>query len=298
MPVATKIGPSGRSAAPPANGRTNNNPGGVLSRIAPLGAVNDWLKCAIFGEPKTGKTRLAATFPKPLLFIGTEDGTASIKGTKGVDFVRLAATSEIFELLDGPVAAKRWASVVLDNGTKYRDMRIAELWASRGGEIPDRKPFLFADKAWKEVWVQAAGDCKDMFRALLALPDRLGINVVAIAQEANFSSPEEVGQSEFIRPAIGSALGKSVCEFVHAECDYNLHTFIREQLVERVIKAAGGKEVRKVEPTGKKEFCLHVGPHEIFWTGFRQQVGAPELPDVVVNPTYDKIVKLIRGEKL
>lgn len=268
--------------------------GKVVDRIRPVTTTGlDRLKVAIFGNTKTGKTRLACTFPKPLLIIGTEDGTDSVVGSKGVEFVQIERSEELLELTNGQVASGRWASVVLDNGTKLRDLRIAELWKAKGGVIPNKKPFLYADSEWKEVWTQCSQDMRDLMGPLLDLPRKVTLNVIVIAQEQDFTSDNAV-QSEVIKPVIGSALGKAVCGWLHAECSYLLHTFIREQTVEKSV-ALGNETVKQTVKTGKKEFCLRVGPHEVYWTGFRQHLGAPELPEYIISPTYEKILKLIKG---
>jgi hypothetical protein len=280
---------------PSANGRKVESGGSVLDRIQPLSDSKEGrLKMALYGNPKTGKTRLACTFPKPLLIVGTEDGTASVIGTKGVEFVWLHETSDLNELIDGPLKEGRWKTVVLDNATKLRDMRISELWRAKGGFIPDKKPFLYADKAWKEVWVQCSQDLKDaLLNPLLDLPRQLPVNVVIISQEQDYTF-DDVNQSDVMRPMVGSALGKTVATFVHAECDYGCNTFIREEVVAKT-ETHGGKSVTFPRKTGKKQFCLRVGPNDVYWTGFRQAIGAPELPDVIVDPDYSKIIKLIKG---
>lgn len=268
--------------------------GKVVDRIRPVVATGlNKLKVAIFGNTKTGKTRLACSFPKPLLVIGTEDGTDSVVGSKGVEFVQIERSEELLELTSGVVASGRWASVVLDNGTKLRDLRVAELWKARGGVIPDKKPFLYADREWKEVWTQCSQDMRDLLGPLLDLPRKLDLNVIVIAQEQDFTNENSV-PSEVIKPVIGSALGRAVCGWLHAECSYLLHTFIREQTVEKKV-TLGAETVTQIQKTGKKEFCLRVGPHEVYWTGFRQHLGAPPLPEVIVDPSYDKILKLIKG---
>ena len=290
MPTAIKQRPQG-PVKPVA--RTG---GGVLSRISPIGATKvGRLKLSLYGLPKTGKTRLACTFPKPLLIIGSEDGTASVVGTKGVEFVQLQATDEVHELTDA-LRQGRWKSVVIDNATKMREMRITELFAAKGMDVPERKPFLYADKVWKDVWVQCSQDLRKILGAILDLPREVELNVVIIAQEQTFTGDDDgaSSNSDLIKPAIGSALGKSLCMFINAECDYICQTFIRAAVEERPspVKGAGNQKVK----TGKHEFCLRVGPHETYITGFRMPLGMPDPPDVLVDPSYDKIIKLIRGQ--
>ncbi len=269
---------------------TVENSQSVLSRIAPVKPTNiGRLKFSVYGVPKVGKTRLACTFPKPLLIIGSEDGTASVVGTKGVDFVQLSRTSEFLEIVHGPLMAGKYATVVVDTATKLRDMRVAELL---GMEVIQKTFALLS----RDTWMQCATDMKAMLRPLLDLPRIRPINVIIIAQEQNFTD-ESGGSSDIIRPAIGSALGKSLCDFVNAECDYIGQCLIREQTEEHTSTGANGKKTKVMFKTGKKEYCLRVGPHEVFITGFRRPEGLGDLPDFVVNPTYPKLVELITGGK-
>lgn len=274
--------------------KTNIN-GSVLDRIAPLREDKiGRLKVSLYGMPKTGKTRLACTFPKPLLIVGFEDGTASVVGTKGVDFVSMRATDEITDLLEA-AGQGRWKTVVVDNATKMRELRIVELFKARGMEVPERKPFLYADKAWKEVWNQCSKDIKDLLGPLFHLSNTRELNAVVIAQEQTFGTEEEGGgSSDVIKPAISSALGKGLAMWLNAECDYVCNTFIREQTADKPMKIAGKDTINKVR-TGKMEYCLRIGPHDTYVTGFRMPLGRPDPPAVLVNPSYESIVKLIRG---
>ena len=270
-------------------GPVKGKPGGVLSRIKPIKQTVGALRMSLYGRPKSGKTRLACTFPKPLLVIGSEDGTASVVGVKGADFVHLVRTDEIYEIAEGPLAAGKYVTVVMDNGTKLRDMRVQELWDSRGGVIPERKPFLFADKQWKEVWTQCSNDIRNLLRPLLDLA-RKGVNVVLIAQEQDYSGDGQT-VSDLITPTIGPALGKAVCDWVNAECDYVGQTLIREQT--RITEPIPGQKISV--GTGKKEYCLRVAPHEVYQAGFRVPLGRTLLQEFIVDPDYAKIMKVIQG---
>lgn len=297
MPQVSKQGTSAPRSQVLSAQSQGSDGGSVLGRIRPVKASGlGHFKFSVYGNPKTGKTRFACTFPKPLLLVGFEDGSASVAGVRGVDFVLLDSTSEFDELVEGPIKAGRYKTVVADNLSKMREMRIAELFDSMGVAVPERKPFLYADQLWKQVWNQAAADLKKSLSPLLDLPNRREMNVVAIAQEQVFAGPDEnpsaVALGEAIKPSVGSALGKMLSMWLNAECDYIAQTFIRQQV--RVVKQDfGGEEMEQTVSTGKKEFCLRVGPHETYVTGFRQPERAPELPECVVDPHYDKIVKLV-----
>lgn len=245
---------------------------------------------SLYGRPKTGKTRLAGTFPKPLLIIGSEDGTASVTGVKGIDFVQLERCEEIGEIIEGPLSSGKYASVALDNGTKFRDMRISEILGLE--DVAVQKGWGFAGR---DQWIECANSMKEMLRPLLALGRKRQINIVVIAQEQNFTE-EAGGGGDFLAPNIGPALGKSVCDWLNAECDYIGQTLIRSQEVTKTTNVAG-KEVTTKVKTGKKEYCLRTAPDEYYQAGFRVGLDVVLKSDFIVNPTYEKIVKVIVGEE-
>lgn len=281
--------------APTDNGRAKS--ASVLDRIAPVAASKvGRMKCSFYGEPKVGKTRLLGTFPKPLLIIGTEDGTASIAGVKGVDFVFLERTDEIYDLIDGPIKAGKYKTVGLDHATKLREKRIDELWASKGlggDKTPERKPFLYADKQWKDVWVQCSQDMRKLLGPLLDLPRVMELNVVIISQEGKLNY-EDNSSSDLIKPSIGSALGRTVADWLSAECDFTGQCLIRQETTEQKATLAGTTTTTRVK-TGKKEYCLRVVRDEIYNAGFRVPLGKELRDEFLVDPSYEKIVKLIGG---
>lgn len=262
---------------------------GVLDRIYSLVGVERGIRLSVYGRPKTGKTRLACTFPKPLILIGTEDGTESVIGTRGVDFVLLDRCEELKEIIQGPVAAGKYKTVVLDNGTRFRDMRISEILGL--DKVPVQKGWGLAKR---EHWIECANSTKELLRPMIDLAKKTTLNMVIIAQEQNYSEDGDGSSNDLIIPSISSALGKSVCDWVNAECDCIGQTLIREQVVEKTVKI-GGKPSKTRMKTGRKEYCLRVGPHEVYYAGFRLRGGRVLMEDFIVDPTYDKIKAVIDG---
>lgn len=257
----------------------------------------------------TGKTRMACTFPKPLLLIGTEDGTKSIcngrmanrslacgavvqaltmrKEPTGVHFVRLETPDwmdEIVEYING----HDYQSVVLDHGGGLQDMITKQVL--RLTEMPVQRNWGMAQQ---QDWGIIGAQTKERLRQVLALSETKGMNIVIIAHERNF---KDDSSSDMMLPTIGAALTPSVVGWLNGACDYVAQTFIRREEKEEDHVLIEGQPPEKVRvPTGKVEYCLRVGPHPIVMTGFRLPEGF-DLPDVLVNPTFAKIYQLIQGE--
>lgn len=269
------------------NSKPTHRVASIRERIRPVGETSTGIKLNVYGRGKTGKTRLACSFPKPLLLMGTEDGTKSVAKVSGVDFVRLQGSDDLDELLE-LLGEGKYKSAVLDHGGGLQDMILKEILGL--DDIPVQRSWGMAERSH---WMACGAQWKERLSRLLNLADTIGLHVVVIAHERNFS---EESTSDVMVPSVGSALTPTVAAWLNGACDYIGQTYIREQQVEKDIKA-DGKTIKRKVSTGQKEYCLRVGAHEVFMTGFRLPEGVV-LPDSIVNPTYAKIQALIDGKPL
>ena len=270
-----------KQTAKPAR-RRQGKAGGISDRIVPVGLDDDGIRLTVYGRGKTGKTRLACSFPKKMLLIGVEKGTKSLGRPKGLDFIRLEKSQEIEELAE-IVVATGCKSVALDTAGGLQDMVLKEILGLE--DLPIQKSWGMARR---EDWATCGAQTKERLRCLLSLSESHGINVVVIAHERNFN---EEGDSDLIIPTVGAALTPSVAGWLNAACDYICQTLIREKTEAKQV-SVGTKKIAIQKKLGGAEYCLRVGPHPVYMTGFRLPPGA-KLPDVIVNPSFDKIQKLI-----
>lgn len=254
----------------------------AVDRIAPVSQVNEGFKFLLYGQTKNGKTRLACTFPKPLLLIGaagfgTEKGTRSVSNVKGVDFVGLDSSEEVEQLCQ----LERYKTYVLDTAGGLQERVV--------NEFTDHTPT--ARKDWRHVnkgdWGPINGKTIERLRCLLDQSDFLGKHVVIIAHERAFNVEAE--SADLLFPFVGAALTPGVAGWLDGAVDYIGQCFKRQ-------KTKGIPLSRKKKPTQIKtsgvDYCLRVGDHPVFKTGFRVPVGT-KLPDVIVDPSFEKINKLI-----
>ncbi len=257
----------------------------LLSRIIPVSQVDEGIKALFYGQGKTGKTRLVCGFPKPLLLIGvagygTEKGTRSVRTIKGVKFVPLEHSEELEEL----VQLEEFKSFALDTAGGLQERVV--------NEFTEHDPVVRRD--WRHVskgdWGPINSRTIERLRCLLDAADLRGKNVAIIAHERAFNTE---GEGDLLFPHVGASLTPGVASWLDGAVDYIGQCFIREEVVTKNVPMAG-KTVAMEEKTGSSEYCLRVGPHSVYKTGFRVPVGT-ELPDVIVNPTFSKINKLIQG---
>lgn len=290
----------------------------TTSTNGPVDAPGYGIKLLAYGSGKTGKTRLADTFPGPRLVIGTEDGTKSIcdLGPRGRDkaseqridcgavfeklllrgkptgtwFVRLGKTEWWDDIL-GWAVDNRIATITVDTAGGVQDMILKEILGL--DDIPVQKSWGMTDR---QTWGIVGQQLKERMSKMLQLADNRGTNIVTIAHERSFASDDPRAGSDVSFPSVGPALTPSAAGWLNGAHDYICQTFIREQvLVEKA--EVGGQVMETRTRTGKMEFCLRVGPHALFMTGFRQAPGSDDLPDAIVNPSFEKILAVINNEK-
>jgi hypothetical protein len=286
-------------------------PAGILGRIGPIRKEISKIFLSLYGRPKVGKTRIGCSLPKPELIIGTEDGTDSVIGTPGLDFVQLLRCEEITVVLDALAkgalrstwrASKTglvqvlddegnpsntgdpYESIVLDNGTGFRDMRISEILGLE--RVAMQKGYGFANR---DQWMECSGSMKELLRPLVWMGRQRQYNVVIIAQEQDLAKEGSQFQD------FGPAVGKSVADWINAECSYIGQATVREITREQKITIAGSESVKQLG-TGKYIYTLRVTPTDCYRAGFRLPNGRKMEQEYLDDPDYDKIMKLIRGK--
>lgn len=299
MPAVKQQSPDdGRMSAP-----TTSQSGSAAN----TGYTEPGIKLNVYGRGKTGKTRLVNSFPKPLMLIGTEDGTKSIaNGRKqkyqvginwvyellvngkatGTDFIRINSTTEYDQLVGSPNLQKHYKTWGLDNGSGFQDLITKE--TLNLDQVPVAKAWGMTDRG---TWAVINGEFAKKVSSLLDLSDKFGANVAIIAHEKNFG--EESG-GEVITPKVASALTPGSATWLDGAVDYICQTLIRSGQVEQEVKV--GNEVQKIMvASGKYVYSLRIGPHSVYRTGFRSLL--EELPDFIDNPSYTKIVDMINGKR-
>lgn len=264
--------------------------GSIWDRAIPVQDVpSKGMHINVYGRYGSGKTSFACTFPKPLLLLGFEDGTDSVKEVDGVTFVLAENTAELKDLADEAVG-RGFRTVVLDTATSLQDLILKELL--RLDKIPVQ---LSWGMVTKDQYRQRSEKCKEFMRLFTDLP----INVVILGHEKNHTSKDDEGggDSELLTPFVATSIGKSACEWLNNNVNHICQTYVREGFTEREMRV--GQNTTKIkQATGKPEFCLRTQRgHGTYAAKIRADKNI-EIPDVIVNPTYDKLLAAINGDPL
>jgi len=261
----------------------------VEDRITDI-EFNEGIKINIYGRSGTGKTSLWGSFPGPILSLicsgGKKSGELRSLNTpamrKKIKTLTIEKSTDIAAAADIQNETQRFKTVVLDHATSFQNMVLAEILGL--DEIPEQS-------SWGLASQQEYGQCALQMKELLRLLLDLDCNVVIVAQEREFTPSED---DDMIMPHVASALSPSVTGWLNPACDYIVETFIRQKTELKSVKV-GGKTKKIRKPVPGVDYCLRTGPHAIYTTKFRIPKGSGGLPEVVVDPTYDKLIKLIEG---
>lgn len=263
--------------------------GNVIDRIAPpTFESSTGLKCLIYGKSKTGKTRTAATFPGPILWIicsggnrGGELRSIALADRSKVQSVTINNVMEVREVT-AHAAKGGFQTLAMDHVSGLQDMALAE--AMGIARLPAQMTW---GTATREQYLEAGTNCRELLREMLALT----CNVVVISQERSTEVDEE---NELLLPTVGVDIMPSLANWLYPAFDYIMQTYKAQKTASNTTKV-GKEDVVTTSFVEGTDFCLRTGPHAIYTTGFRVPKGS-YLPDHIVDPTFAKIKTVIDGK--
>jgi phage nucleotide-binding protein len=256
--------------------RNNSRFDAVKAKIAPVQEQTEFFSMLVYGQSGRGKTAVASTWPKPMLLLDiNEKGTDTIANVPGIDVISLEDWDELEQtywfLKEGE---HEYKTVVIDQISQMQDLAMSAVRAESKKEESD----LLTRKDWGQI----SGMMKTWlfnYRDLIARD----MYVVFVAHERTNNSDESV--EDQIDPTIGPRLMPSLSSAVNGAVSAIGNCFIREEFT-----GQGKDKTRDVK------YCMRIGPHAYYTTKIRRPIDFVA-PDFIVNPTFDKIRAIIKGEK-
>lgn len=254
---------------------------------------NVGVRMLVYGMNGRGKTTFACTFPKPLLLVGFEDGTDSVRGVEGIDFGLVTATADLEEAAE-TARTGGYATVVLDTATSLQDLVFKEImgWDS----MPTQLGWGVANM---DHYRARAERTKEMMRLFF---DVSAVNLVVLAQEKNHSHNEDAESSldlDIVQPFVAAALGASTCQYLHDNVSHICQVFSKRKVVKKVTKVKDKKdpskfrEVTTTQKTDEYEFYLRTQrTHDVYAAKIRADK-ALKIPEFLPDPSYEKFVALL-----
>lgn len=229
-----------------------------------------------YGRSGTGKTTFASSFPKPLLLLDIkEKGTDSISNVKDVQVAKIEDWHQIEDVYWYLDRGKHgFKTVVLDQMTALQDLAMRKVMKDEGKEEGDHTS--------KRIFGMVSGLMKTWIEHYRDLIDR-DVHVVFLAHDRVTTSDDDTAGDERIDPSVGARMMPSAASFLNGAVKIIGNTFIRENYT-----IENRRKVRSVE------YCMRIGPHAYYTTKTRSPVGVTA-PEVIVDPTYDKLVAVMEG---
>lgn len=242
----------------------------------------------MYGKSGSGKTHFWGTFPGPTLALICSGGKRPGE-LKTLDTPEMRDKIEAYVINDSSVlveiiksASKDFETIVLDHITAFQDLLLKEILGLE--EIPVQKSWGMASR---ETYGEVSLKSREITRALLGFER----NVVIIGQERGDHTDRQPG--DILLPTVGAAVQPAFGNWLYPAVDYIAQTFIRPKMEEISVEVGDELQTQLVRGEGV-EYCLRTAPHDVYTTKFRLPRGSGKvLPDVIVDPSYDKVMELI-----
>ncbi len=244
---------------------------GILNEavdIAKLGKRNLW---CLWGKSGSGKTHFIAPLPKPLLYIQVgDDGSNTIAGVDGIKAIRAGTIDRLRQIGEELKKDNSYASVAVDTFSM-----LTNVWIDAN-----------ATQKKKKMTMQMWGDLKIETEELIKIFHEVALNhIVALScHEANDTIE---GMDDEVIPDFGPNTSKGSRIYLQGMANYGIH-------FTKVNKTITNKDTGEEKEVVR--YAAHLGPNPYYWTKF-QVSDTIKLPDMMVNPSYSKILNLITGGK-
>lgn len=254
---------------------------GLPSVVKGIRAIKDLDENAValfYGKAGRGKTKTAATFPGPILFldINNEKGLKTVKTVEDAQFAKVRTWEDFTDMYWWLREGQKFGTIVLDQITGLQDLAMKAV--REHFKMDDDEPFQGFKKFGK-----LSGDMKQWLGAYREMSDLY--HIVFIAHERAFDSGE--GDADDLDPSVSARVMPSIGSYIEGACDIIGHCYIRN---------TKKKDKKTGKPVTRTNYCMRIGPHPIYTTKIRRPPEAGRLPEFIVDPSYRKIVAIESGE--
>jgi hypothetical protein len=248
----------------------------ILDRAIDVGDAPAYDSMLVYGRAGTGKTEFASTFPTPTLLLDIrEEGYKTIKKKPGIKLLQIETWEEIEETYWALKDGTDYNSVIIDQVTAMQALAMSGVREELG-----MKP---SETLSQRSWGKISGRMQEWLFNYRELT-KSDYNICFVAHERLRDANEE--DDDRIAPSVGANLMPSIASFLNGAVSVIGNSFIREKVVD------------KKEGTKETQFCMRVGAHPYYAAKIRRPVASGPAPDVIVNPTYEKVMKIAEGESL
>lgn len=248
----------------------------IEDKLVDLTELETPMVITLYGRPGSGKTTIAGSGPKPMLFIDVKDkGTESLKrpglGEGDVTVCEVTDLDDIYDLYDYICEnPKKYKCVVIDHLTQLQDLSHQKVKEEEGKTKMSQQLYGFSSSYLKEII--------SMYKSLTDF----GITPIFIAED-RLENGDGEGEDQLL-PEVGPGIMPSVSRFLCAASRVIGHAYLQE----RVEKTEDVKVRRTIE------YRLRLGPNPYYITKVTRPKGN-YCPAYLVDPSYQDIVDIVKG---
>lgn len=230
--------------------------------IKELGQRNLWV---IYGKSNTGKTHLAATFPKPLLYLQIgDDGSNTIANVEGVKAIPITTVEDLKSVAEELRKDKKYRTVVVDTFSL-----VVTEWTSQ-------KVVGKGKRMTQQNWGDLKTDTEEIIKAWHSVAKN---HIVVLNCHESMDNIE--GMEDEIAPDVRPSVSKGARTYLEGMANFGIHTI---RISKEITKGNTTKTVVK--------YAADVGPNPYYWTKLQIDPSI-KVPDRIINPSYDKIMSVI-----
>lgn len=238
---------------------------GILDKavdIRELGQRSLWV---LYGKSNSGKTYVASTFPKPMLYLQIgDDGSNTIANVEGVDALPITTVKQLLEVAQALLKDKKYKTVVGDTFSLLVNEWVEQNVVSKGKRMT------------QQAWGDVKTDTEELIKAFHRVAKRK--NVILTCHEATDAIE---GMEDEISPDVRPSVSKGARTYLEGMANYGIHT---TKIVKEITKGNKTMEVVK--------YAADIGPNPYYWTKLQIDPSV-KVPKRIINPTYDKFMEVI-----
>ena len=230
--------------------------------IQELGQRNLWV---LYGKSNSGKTHVASTFPKPLLYLQIgDDGSNTIAHVEGISAISISNVKELKDIAKELLKDKKYVTVVVDT------------FSLMVNEWTDQNVISKNKKMTQQLWGELKTETEEVIKAMHKVAKR---HIVVLTCHESTDAIE--GMEDEIAPDIRPSVSKGARTYLEGMANYGIHT---TKITKEITKGNSTKEVVK--------YAADIGPNPYYWTKLQIDPSI-KVPKLIINPTYDKFMEII-----
>lgn len=238
-------------------------------RTVPINKIQQGRLWVIYGRSNTGKDVVASSFPKPLLYIPLgDDGRNSIKRVEGIRTVPKPVNtfSALKKLLEECKEDDKFNTVVVSTFSFFTEEWKSDKVTSKG------------KKMTQQLWGDLLADTAEILRLCTDIAETK--DVVLICHETMDDHIEDM-EGE-ISPNIRPNVTRGARPMLEGLANFGIHC----------AKFSKEGEDKDGNSTVQVKYGCHIGPNPYYWTKV-QCDKSQKIPTRIINPTYNKIMKIV-----